>query len=158
LLWKLDRYEDAAQEFKAELANDPSHALALAYLGDVEMKLQNPKAAFPLLEKVIRIDPKVELAHLDLGILYLDAKRQNDALRELVTAEKLNPGDVSVHWRLARLYQTNGKKDEAKAEFDETRDLHKTADEPVFDKLHDASASARPRSKYRDIGGATLNP
>ncbi|HUZ93522.1 MAG TPA: tetratricopeptide repeat protein [Edaphobacter sp.] len=139
LLWKLDRYEDAAQEFKAELANDPNHVLALAYLGDVEMKLQNPKAALPLLEKVIRIDSKVELAHLDLGILYFDANRQDDALRELMTAGKLNPKDVSVHWRLARLYQTMGKKDEAKTEFDETRDLHKTADEPVFDKLHDAS-------------------
>jgi Tfp pilus assembly protein PilF len=103
------------------------------------MKLQNPKAALPLLEKVIRIDPKVELAHLDLGILYIDANRQDDALRELMTADKLNPKDVSVHWRLARLYQVMGKKDEAKIEFDETRDLYKTADEPVFDKLHDAS-------------------
>ena len=144
LLWGLMQFEEAAQEFQAELANNPDHAQALAYLADTNMRLGHPEAAPPLLEKAIRIDPGIELAHLDLGILYNDAGHRDDALRELKTAEKLSPNDQNVHWRLARFYQAVGKKDLAKAEFDKTRSLQKAADETIFNKLHQAQAKGKP--------------
>ncbi|MDR3772517.1 MAG: tetratricopeptide repeat protein [Terracidiphilus sp.] len=144
LLWGQLHYEEAAQEFQAELANNPDHAQALAYLADTDMRLSHPEAAPPLLEKAIRIDPKIASAHLDLGILYSDAGRKDDALRELKIAEKLTPGDQNVHYRLGRFYQSMGRKDEAKAEFDKTRGLQKAADQSVFDKLHQAQAKGKP--------------
>jgi tetratricopeptide (TPR) repeat protein len=144
LLWGLMQFEEAAQEFQAEIANNPDHAQALAYLADTNMRLGHPEAAPPLLEKAIRIDPGIELAHLDLGILYNDAGHRDDALRELKTAEKLSPNDQNVHWRLARFYQAVGKKDLAKAEFDKTRSLQKAADETIFNKLHQAQAKGKP--------------
>jgi len=137
LLWKLKQYREAAHEFEAELANVPNHVQALAYLGDAEMRLQDPQATPHLLEAV-RIDPGMKLAHLDLGILYSDAGRQDDALRELREAAALSPNDVDVHWRLGRLYQAAGMKDEAKAEFDKTRSLQKAADNPISAEPHDA--------------------
>jgi tetratricopeptide (TPR) repeat protein len=136
LLWRLMEYAEAAREFQAELANNPEHGQAMTYLGDSEMKLGDPRTALPVLEKATRIDPRNELAHLDLGALYGDAGRHNEALRELKIAEELNPGDQNVHWRLARYYQSVGMKDEAKAEFDKTRNLQKVADETTFKKLH----------------------
>jgi tetratricopeptide (TPR) repeat protein len=138
------QYEEAAQEFQAELANNPEHAQALAYLADTDMRLNHPDAASPLLEKAIKIDPKIELAHLDLGILDNDAGRKDDALRELKIAERLSPADQNVHYRLGRFYQSMGRKDEAKAEFDKTRGLQKAADETVFNKLHEAQAKGKP--------------
>jgi tetratricopeptide (TPR) repeat protein len=144
LLWGLMQYEEAAQEFQAELANNPEHAQALVYLADTDMRLSQPEAAPPLLEKAIRIDPGIELAHLDLGILDADAGHKEDALRELKIAEKLSPGDQNVHWRLGRFYQAAGRKDEAKAEFDKTRSLQKAADATVFKKLHEAQAKGEP--------------
>lgn len=143
LLWGLMQYEEAAQEFQAELANNPDHAQALAYLADTDMRLSHPDVAPTLLEKAIRNDPKIALAHLDLGILFSDAGRKEDALRELKIAEKLTPGDQNVHYRLGRFYQSMGKKDEAKAEFDKTRGLQKAADQSVFDKLHEAQAKGK---------------
>lgn len=143
LLWGLMQYDEAAEEFKSELANNPDHVQALTYLADTEMKLAHPEAALPLLEKAIKIDPRIELAHLDLGILYSDAGRKDDALRELNLAARLNPGDVNVHWRLARFYQAAGKKVEAKAEFDKTRNLQKAADETIFKKLHEAQVKGK---------------
>jgi len=143
-LWGQLQYEEAAKEFQAELANNPEHAEALAYLADADMRLNHPEAAPPLLERAIRIDAKIALAHLDLGILDSDAGRNNDALRELKIAETLNPADQNVHYRLARFYQSIGKKDEAKAEFDKTRGLQKAADQSVFDKLHAAQAKGKP--------------
>jgi tetratricopeptide (TPR) repeat protein len=136
LLWRLMQYEEAAKEFQAELANNPDHGQAMAYLGDTEMKLGQPETALPVLEKAIRIDPRNELAHLDLGTLYGNAGRRDEALRELKIAEELSPNDQNVHWRLGRFYQTMGRKDEAKIEFDKTRSLQKAADETTFKKLH----------------------
>src|SRR3984885_7926468 len=142
LLWKLKQYREAAHEFEAELANVPNHVQALAYLGDAEMRLQDP-AATPHLLEAVRIDPQMKLAHLDLGILYSDAGRRDDAFRELREAAALSPDDVDVHWRLGRLYQAAGMKDEAKAEFDKTRSLQKAADSPISSEPHDAQNNTK---------------
>jgi tetratricopeptide (TPR) repeat protein len=144
LLWGQGQYEEAAQEFQAELDNVPNNTLALAYLANTDLKLNHPEAALPLLEKAIRIDPGMELAHLDLGILYADAGRRDDALRELKVAAKLSPDDVKVHWRLARLYQAMGRKDEATAEFHKTSGLTKAADDSVLRKIDNARAKSKP--------------
>ena len=142
LLWTQKRYPEAASEFKAELANDPDHIQSMLYLADTNMQLNQMEDARPLLEKVVRLAPSYALAHLDLGILYAEDDRKDDALRELTAAEKLNPSDVSVHWRLGRLYRAMGKKDEAKAEFDKASTLNKAADEDLYKKI--ANGHARP--------------
>jgi tetratricopeptide (TPR) repeat protein len=144
LLWTQSQYEEAAKEFEAELANVPDHAEAMAFLADSNIQLNRPENARALLEKALSIDPNVERAHLDLGILDTDAGRKEDALRELNVAAKLVPDDINVHWRLARLYQSMGKKGEAKLEFDKTNNLHKAADETVLKKLHEAQAKGKP--------------
>ncbi|MGA8727488.1 MAG: tetratricopeptide repeat protein, partial [Terracidiphilus sp.] len=150
LLWRLMQYEEAAQEFKAELANNPEHAEAMTYLADTDIRMSQPDAALPQLEEAIRIDPTIALAHLDLGILYSDRGKKDDALRELKTAEKLNPNDVNIHWRLARFYQGAGKKEEAKIEFEKTRSLQKAADETIFSKLKKAQDKGKPTENTPD--------
>lgn len=143
LLWVQNQHEEAAQEFQAELTNFPNNAEAMVFLADCDMQMNRSDAALPLLERAISIDPKLERAHLDLGILHADAGRRNDALRELKIAEKLVPDDVNVHWRMARLYQAMGRKDEAKIEFEKTNKLHKAANETIFKKLHEAQAKGK---------------
>jgi tetratricopeptide (TPR) repeat protein len=135
LLWTQGQFEEAAEEFQAELVNIPDHLQALAYLADTELKMNRPEAALPLLEKVIRTDPKMELAHLDRGILFANAGRRDDALREFSAAARLSPNDVNVHWRLARLYYAMGRKEEADAEVHKTSSLTKAANDSVFSKL-----------------------
>jgi len=135
LLWTQRQYQEAASEFQAELANDPNHVQALIYLADANLQMNHPEAAPPLLEKAIGIAPGFELAHLDLGIFYAGAGRPEDAIRELNVAAKLAPKEVNVHWRLARVYQSMGKKDEAKAEFDKASALNQETDAPLLNKL-----------------------
>ncbi len=144
LLWTQGQYEEAAREFQAELINVPNHVQAMAYLADANVKMNRPGAALPLIEKTIRIDPGMEMAHLDLGILYANAGHRDDSLRELKVAAKLKPNDVNVHWRLARLYQAMGRKGEANAEFQKTRSLAKAADDSVSSKLDKVRAKSRP--------------
>src|SRR5581483_11365579 len=92
-------------------------------------------AARPVLQTAIKIDPTAALAHLDLGIIAAEDGRNDDALREFLAAEKGMPNDVNVHWRLARLYRTLGRKEEAKAEFDKASILNKKADDDLFDLI-----------------------
>ena len=150
LLWNLMQYDEAAREFQAEIANNPDHAQALAYLADTNIRLGHSELAAPLLEKAVRLDPKLELAHLDLGILYSDAGRRAEALLAFKTAAELNPNDVNVHWRLARFYQAAGEKALAKAEFEKTRSLQKAADETIFTKLKAAQDKGKPAETPAD--------
>jgi tetratricopeptide (TPR) repeat protein len=144
LLWGLLQLDEAAQEFQAELDNNPDHAQALTYLADCHMKLNKPEGAIALLERAIQIDPSIGLAHLDLGILLGNAGRTDEALRELKIAVNLNPDDESVHWQLARFYQATGRRDEAKAEFEKTKSLQKASDQTIMRKLHEAKAKENP--------------
>lgn len=144
LLWMDKRYEEAAREFQAELANNPNHAQALTYLADANLQTNHQEIALPLLEKASAANRGIELTHLDLGILYADAGRQQDALRELQTAAQLAPDDVNVHWRLGRLYRTMGDKEQAKAELDKASRLTKAADDALMDKIKNPGAKARP--------------
>jgi len=153
-LWTQNLYAEAASEFQAELANNPNHIQAMIYLGDTEMQLSHPEAAAPLLESSLRIDTGWELAHLDLGILYNDAGRRDDALRELKIAEQLSPNDENVHWRLGRFYQAAGRKEEAKAEFDTTRSLQKAVEDSLAKRLQEAQEKAKQASQAPDAPAA----
>jgi len=135
LLWSQGQFAEAANEFQAELANVPDHVQALVYLADSNIKLNRRDIALPLLRKAVSIKPDMDMAHLDLGIIYTDTGRHAEALRELKLAAKINPENVNVHWRLAQLYRGMGRKEEATAEFEKTKVLTKAADESLSSKL-----------------------
>lgn len=132
LLWTQKQYPEAAKEFQAELANDPQHAQSMLYLADADIQMNQVADARPLLLRVEKLDPSLSLAHLDLGIVASETGQNEEALRELLLAEKKMPGDVNVHWRLAKLYRTMGRKEEAKAEFDKANTLNKQADDSLY--------------------------
>jgi tetratricopeptide (TPR) repeat protein len=151
VLWTQNRLEEAAKEFTAELANTPDHPQALTYLADVDTKLDDMTAAQPLLERAIRSDPRIELAHLDLGIIYASRGYRIEALREMKIAEQQNPNDQNVHWRLARFYKSIGNNEAAKVEFNKTQSVQKAADESIFNKLHQANDRAKAPNLDIDI-------
>ena len=140
MLWTDNEFEQAAQEFQAELANVPDSAQALAYLADADIHLGKKDEALQLAEKAIQIDPGGVKAHVDLGILYGDLGRQEDAVKEFKAAIKLAPDYQDPHWRLARLYQAMGKHEEAKAEFEKTKALHAADQQSIFSELKAAQS------------------
>jgi tetratricopeptide (TPR) repeat protein len=144
LLWTQNQFEEAAQEFQAELVNVPANAQALAFLADSDMQLNHSDQALPLIQKAIKIDPNLARAHLDLGILYADSGNHQEAIREFKTAARLSPDDPNPHWRLARLYQSMGNKTEANLEFQKTSSLHKAANDTIFSKLKAAQEKGKP--------------
>ena len=135
MFWKQSSYEAAEKEFKLELANDPNHAQALAYLADIEIKQNDNAAAQPLLEKAVHQPNPPRIAFLDLGILYADQGRRDEAVAAFQHAIKMDPSEVDAHWRLARLYALMGRQQEAKIEFAKANEIHRQRDEPLATKM-----------------------
>jgi tetratricopeptide (TPR) repeat protein len=144
LLWAQSQFTEAAAEFQAELTNNPNDAWSMTYLADAEIHANQNASAQPLLEKAIKIDPGIALTHLDLGIVYNDAGRREEGVRELKIAEEMDPSNQNVHWRLGHIYQLVGDKDKAKAEFDKLHVLKSTVEEDLGKKLHEAEMKALP--------------
>lgn len=147
LLWTQSQYKEAAQEFQAELENDPGYTNAMQYLADCELQMQDLDQAQALLEKIVKGDPSVFMARLDLGIVYAQKHRSQDALRELKAAAALKPDNVSVHWQLGRLYRTMGDTVEARREFEKTRTLNRAADAALVKLMPHAPANAAAPQK-----------
>ena len=147
LLWTQNHFQEAVTEFQAELDNDPQHLQARAYLGDSYVQLKDYVKAQPELEKARAADASFALVHRDLGIIYAEEGRKDDAISELQKAIELDPKDVSPHWRLAKLYQSTGKKEEAKVEFAKASAMNKEsiqASQSLYQKLAEAQATPQP--------------
>jgi tetratricopeptide (TPR) repeat protein len=143
LLWKQHRYDEAAREFNLELQNDPSHAQAMAYLGDTEIKLGDNAAASAILEKAVKSPGAGRIAWVDMGILEAGDHQNEQAVADFRRAIEMDPSEVDAHWRLARLYQSMGKKEEAKAEFAKANRLHEQKDVALVRQI-----SGRPPANH----------
>lgn len=142
ILWRDRRDEEATLEFRKELEGNPRQAQALAYLGDVEMKLGRPDAR-ELLEKAVRIEDGIHVAHLDLGILAAEGKRYKEAEAEFRRAIASQPQDAGGHYRLARVYQATGRAEEAKTEMAVVTRLHAKRHEDLIEKISGPGAAGK---------------
>jgi tetratricopeptide (TPR) repeat protein len=138
LLWTQMQYPEAAQEFQAELDNTPDYTQAMLYLADADIRLNRNDDARSLLEKLVKSNPAISMGRLDLGIVYTEAGRKEDALREFRAAAALKPDDVNVHMRLGRLYRSMGKATEAKVEFDKASSLNKADNDALLTVISSA--------------------
>lgn len=71
-----------------------------------------------LLEKAIRLDPKLGPAYLQLGILYAERGDLRQALQPLTRAIEFSPSLPDAHYRLGRAYSLLGEKANAQHEFE----------------------------------------
>ena len=135
LLWTEKQYPEAAQEFQAELADVPGYTQATLYLADSFVQMNEMDKAQPLLEALVKGNPSLALARLDLGIAEEELGHKDAALRDLNAAAALDPKNVNVYWRLGRVYRSMGKEAEAKKEFDRARSLNEAADSRLLEVL-----------------------
>ena len=77
---------------------------------------ENDEKIKSLLDNAVRLDPKLGLAYLELGIVYSQEKETPKAISALQSAIEATPQLEQAHYRLAQLYRQNGEKPKAKAE------------------------------------------
>jgi tetratricopeptide (TPR) repeat protein len=145
VLWTQKLYDAAIPEFKAELEIDPENNQAMIYLGDVYVRQGQYDLAKDLLKKASRLGTTDPQLHLDLGIVSMETGDNDTAVKELSLAIAQEPDNVTAHFRLATLYRTMGKKDEARVEFAKANSLTKNADDSLLQRI--AAAHARPDVK-----------
>lgn len=74
--------------------------------------------AIAQLERMIALDPREAVSHHNLGLLYKEVGRLQDALTRFEHAARLNPQLAGPHWQLEKLYKAPefGRPDDAARE------------------------------------------
>ncbi|MDQ2841484.1 MAG: tetratricopeptide repeat protein [Acidobacteriota bacterium] len=91
--------------------------------GDIE----TPSEAQSLLEKAVRLDPKLAVAYLQLGIIYSAQQDLPAAIHAYRQAIEAEPGLEQAHYRLAQAYRQTGELKKAQGELALFQELSKTS-------------------------------
>jgi len=78
-----------------------------------------------LLENAIRLDPKLGVAHLQLGIVYVEQQNFPAAIAALQQAIQVSPQVEEAHYRLSQAYQRAGDSRNAKRELEVYQEVKK---------------------------------
>ena len=145
IYWSQQKDDDAEREFRLELDRDPANAQAWAWLADVLIRRNDFQKAKPLLDKALSIDPRVRIAHLDLGIFFAQDKQYDRAIEALKEAIRLDDSRTDAHFRLARVYKDAGKPSESAAELAIVRRLREQKSEDNLQKVTGPPPELEPR-------------
>ncbi len=110
---------DARKEFEAELALNPSDAVAEYEIGVIAQAEQNAPGAASHFERAVALDPNFAEALVALA----KTRKPPDAIPLLERAVKLQPASESAHYALMMAYRNSGRMDDAQRE------------KAIFDKL-----------------------
>ena len=103
--------KEARKEFEAELALNPSDAVAEYEIGKILQAEQNPSGAAPHFEKAAALDGNFAEALLELAKL-----KPGEAIGLLERAVKLQPDNQSAHYALMMAYRNAGRTADAQRE------------------------------------------
>ena len=105
------------------METNPNNALAYYYgalslwkgprSGEQAVDVARVEALF---RKSLALDPQWAGAHLQLGALYHDQHREQEAISEFQAAIRLNPDDPDSHYRLAQVYLRTGDQERGQEE------------------------------------------
>jgi tetratricopeptide (TPR) repeat protein len=117
LYWSLSQWDNATEQFTLEKSIDPRNCMVDWKLGDTLLqKSVEPEQALADIDKSLAACPNLAEARADRGKVLLRLHREQEALPDLLSAEKANPNDPGTHFLLAQAYRATGRKEEATAE------------------------------------------
>ena len=117
-LQDLNRFEEAAQQYRAELEIDPNTEEAHYGLGHVLLAQSKIDEASKHIEQALRSNPRNGDFHSDHGYLLESLGRKDEARNEYQAAIRLSPKSPRVHYNYAMFLGREGKIDEAITEFE----------------------------------------
>jgi tetratricopeptide (TPR) repeat protein len=104
LLAQNSRYDEAASEFKAELAARPDNHLALAQLSQLYVQLDQPALARPIVDQLLVLYPGDAYAWLDKGRIEQKSGHWQEAAASFKKALSIDPTLSQARYRLATAY------------------------------------------------------
>ena len=137
--WSLNMWDPAAEQFRAELANDPSNCMAQWKLGNIILEQHGDSAAaLAETQRALDMCPDLMEARVDRARALIKLERHAEAVKDLEAAVKAEPGESSTHFLLAQAYRAIGRTQEAQAEM------------KVFSKLEE-SARAKTAERAKEV-------
>jgi tetratricopeptide (TPR) repeat protein len=127
--------EEARKEFEAELALNPSDAVAEYQVAQIYVAQQEKGKAAAHYERAAELRPDFAEALIAVAKLRLDAKRYTDAIALLERAVKLQPRNETAHYNLMMAYRNGGRASEAEREKAELEKLQKPPEGEFTDFL-----------------------
>jgi tetratricopeptide (TPR) repeat protein len=146
LLWKGLKTDEARKELNAELELSPRHSGALHDLGNTYLLEHQPEKALAYLTRALEVEPEDADIHRDLGTAYADLHDYAKAETEFKAATA-GDQDGSIHYKLARVYQAEGKKESAAREFEISTSLNRESHaklEKRTERLNQIEGAASP--------------
>ena len=126
--WSLNMWDAATEQFRAELANDPSNCLAQWKIGNIILEEHGDSAgALAEIQKALDACPDLMSARVDRARALIKLERHSEAVNDLEAAVKADPAESLTHFLLAQAYRALGRTQEAQAEM------------KVFSKLEESS-------------------
>jgi tetratricopeptide (TPR) repeat protein len=126
--WSLNMWDAATEQFRAELANDPSNCMAQWKIGNIILEEHGDSAgALAEIQKALDACPDLMSARVDRARALIKLERHSEAVNDLVAAVKADPAESLTHFLLAQAYRALGRTQEAQAEM------------KVFSKLEESS-------------------
>lgn len=133
-----------AEKLKRFASLQPDNALANYYYAiDLLKQRQGPddtrteKQVESLLEKAVRLDPRLADGYLQLGILRSDRKDFPQAIAAYQQAIAVSPGLEEAHYRLAQVYRRTGDKLKAQQELEQYQQLSSKTQEELDRQRHE---------------------
>jgi tetratricopeptide (TPR) repeat protein len=119
---KLKQYDQSVEIWKRYIVTTGDKGDGYGNLGFCYELMGMPKTAIATYKKGIEKDPKNPSCRTNYGIMLAREGNIPDALRQW------NPvlTDAQIHYNLASVYQSNGRKEEAKAEYEKALDSDPT--------------------------------
>ena len=108
--------KEAEQEYRAAVRENPQDARAHCALAEIAETEGNIHQAFDDYSKAVAQQPGDANAKLGLAKVLIEMDRPDKALSLLENSAQLEPTNATVHYRLATLYKTIGRVDDAKRE------------------------------------------
>jgi predicted Zn-dependent protease len=130
--WLINKWDSARTEFVAGLAHDPNNCTGHWKLGNTILEANGePSDALAHLDQAVELCPDLMQARVDRSRALIKTGKQQDALPDLLLAEKDSPDEPSIHFLLAAVYRAGGKTAAAQEETRTYARLQRQASEAV---------------------------
>ena len=128
LYWSLSRWNEAAEQFKAEMVNDPRNCQPHWKLGNILLQQsQQLDEALSHVDQALKLCPAQTDVRLDRGRILLKLHRAPEALPYLEEGAKSHPTDATIFFALAQAYRATAKPEQARMAMETFRTLDANA-------------------------------
>lgn len=143
--WNIGKWTTAEAEFREELKNDPNNCIARWKMANSMLEAnESGEQALAELNQSIDRCPALMQARVDRARALVRLGKHDDALPDLMMAEKESPEEPSIHFLLAAVYRAQGKREQAQTELATYSKLQKEASARVATQAQEVTNMKGP--------------